>query len=178
MPIIEFSGILHEKGETQYLGKNESFIKRQIVIEESNPGNDGKVYTELIPCQLIGADKAKAVDSFAVMDRVMMKVAVSGRPWDPPDGGARKYFLEFRVLAMYPAEDDGYGNRESGDDPESIFINPNNLTHEDILLDLEKKGEATKPEEKSLFGEEPESDLPFALMIPLAIGFLTQFLIL
>ena len=176
MPTIEFGAVLYLKRETLCLGAKQNFFKREIIVEETNPAASGKVYTELIKMFVIGQDNCDAVDNFAIGDRILIKCTIKGRPWESPDKGT-VYFTELNVLALHPADDE-YGNTEAGDNPESRYINPNDLTHEDILLDLEKKEEATKPEEKTLFGDDPESDLPFALMIPLAIGFLTQFIVL
>ena len=169
MAIIELAGTLHEKFDSEYVGKKETFQKRIFILEETN-ASGGKVYTELIKFVLVG-DSCNELDKFSVMDRIYVKAVIKGNKWLSKKDDKVLWFTELRALGITPADPDGYGNVEKDDNPESIFINPLDADFTEEIAELKKKN----PEPK-LFDNEPD-DLPFALMIPLAIGFLTQFMI-
>ena len=75
----EGKGIIAVIFDTQVL--SEKFKKREFVIESSETGGNGQVFTQNVKFQLM-QDKCSILDQYNVGDEVSVAFNVNGRKWE------------------------------------------------------------------------------------------------
>jgi len=103
----ELEGKIIHIGETETVGKDGNFQKRQVVIDDG----DAK-YPQQIPFEVV-QDKCPLLDDFAVDENVRIFYNMRGREYERRDGG-RGWFLNLSVWRMEHLDDNA---REGTQEP-------------------------------------------------------------
>lgn len=89
---LELTGKLVEVFEEVQI--SDTFKKREFVIDKSEMGNNGEVYTELIKFQLT-QDRCSKIDEVAKNDMITVSFNVKGRKWEKE--GKISYFTNLEA---------------------------------------------------------------------------------
>lgn len=100
---FELEGTLIEKYDTEEV--TATFRKREFVVETSETGAGGRVFTETIKFQLT-QDRCNLLDQLQLNERVRVSFAIRGRRWDK--GGKVSYFNNLEAFRLEAASAQGH----------------------------------------------------------------------
>ena len=94
MQKFEFNGRVVSVGKTVNVGKQKEFLKREIVVDDSDLGSQ---YTNEVTFEAV-KDKCAKLDGLAVGQPVTVTFFLAGNAWTNPKDGVVRHFVANRIV--------------------------------------------------------------------------------
>lgn len=101
MQKFEFRGRVVSVGKTVNVGKQKEFLKREIVVDDSDLGSQ---YTNEVPFEAV-KDKCSKLDGLAKGEPVSIQFFLAGNTWTSPKDGTVRHFVANRIVDVVPLGD-------------------------------------------------------------------------